>query len=378
MALNFAAAVNGRAHKWWVGQDGNIWANIAGLGVQNLGSYSGANKSVAQGDWLNRIDDPNPGNSQAANKSGAINYGGSGSTSYSRGSSSSYDAEEAQRKAEEEAKKQQMRNIYDQQIGDINHNLSSLQGQLDNSLAGVKGEYEQYKNEQQSSYDAEKNLNDTKTLQNRQNLVSNRNDITSRASRGLRSLLRVLGAMGAGGGSEALYLAPSIVTKQANREYSNAGNVYRENQQNIDTNWGNYQNQFDNDRKKLEDWYNGQVKAKKQENYEKGQSLLADLATAYGNRAQYGGDYSNNINDVYNRIKDYRNKINDLGKYTQPKYTGVTAVYKSPDLASYNTGNTDLTTSVTNSSDGTSPLLVALQGLNKKKSNSPYTNVVEG
>lgn len=363
---------------WWRGQDGNIWVNANGKVTKASEAPTSTAKGITGvtigGQYVplsnsRQIADPNV---PASNQSdGAYYYGrgGSGSGSGSGGSGSS---------AAEEAIKNNMRNIYDRQIEDIKGNEASLSGQLDNALAGVKNEYNTYKNEQQSAYDANKNTYDTSTLQNKQNLRTNRNEITDRASTGLRGILRVLGAMGAGGGSEARYEIPRMVVDQANAEYGNAGQTYAQNQQNLDTDWGNYKNQFENDKKKLEDWYSGQVKAKKQENYEKGLSLLQDLATAYGNRAQYGGDYSGNFADTYNRIANYRNMINDLGKFTPTKYTGMTSVYKAPDLASYDTGNTDLTTSVVDSNtSATSPLLVALQGLNKKKNNSPYANRTE-
>lgn len=355
--------VNGRDFRWWIGQDGNVWANIAGLGVNNLGNYNGLNKSVLSNPFFGskQIADPNPSGSQQAENPTANEY------NYAQGSSSGTSAAT-------QAQNNKMIGIYDRQIDDINNNINSQDAQLNNALASLKGEYDTYKNEQESQYKANKNEYDNSTKQNQQSLQTNRNKITNRASAGLRGLLRVLGAMGAGNSSVARYNAPDMVRRQANEEYDNAGQVYAQNQQNLDTDWGNYQNQFENDKKKLEDWYNGQVKAKKQENYEKRQSLLADLVTAFGNRAQYGGDYGNNIADAYNRIADYRNKITELGQYTPTKYTGITATYDSPDLASYNANNTNLTTSVTDSGAGTSPLLTALRGLNKKKNNSPYAN----
>ena len=370
-AIYAAPLVNGRDYRWWVGQDNNVWANIEGRGVMNLGQASGVYKNRAQNQGLDEskyIADPN---APAKNSTADSNTYSTTRTSSGSSSGSSYNAEE-------EAMKNRMRGIYDRQIGDINHNIDSLQGQLDNALAGVKNEYNTYKNEQQSTYDANKNDYDKNTLQNRQNLRTNRNEITDRASTGLRGLLRVLGAMGAGGGSEARYEIPRMVTNQANSEFNNAGQTYTQNQQNLDTDWGNYKNQFENDRKKLEDWYNGQVKSKRQESEERRQSLLADLVTAYGNRAQYGGDYGNNINDAYNRIAESRNRVTDLGRFTPTKYTGMTAVYNAPDLASYDTGKTNLTTEVVDSNtSATSPLLVALQGLNRKKNTSPYANRLE-
>lgn len=365
-AVFAAPLVAGRDYRWWVGQDNNVWANIEGVGVKNLGQASGVhqNRAFNQGlDDSKYIADPNK---PASNDKGEVNQ-----TYYSGGSSSSGSSYNA----EEEALKNRMRGIYDRQAADIKSNIDSLGSQLDNDLAAVKGEYDQYKNEQQSSYDANKNDYDNSTKQNQQDLQTNRNDITNRASTGLRGLLRVLGAMGAGGGSVARYEAPNMVTSQANAEMSSAGKTYAQNQSNLDTDWGNYQNEFENDKKKLEDWYNGQVKAKKQANEEKRQSLLADLVTAYGNRAQYGGDYGNNINDAYDQIAKSRSRVTDLGKFATPNYTGKTAVFESPDLASYDTGNTKLSTTVADSNtSATSPLLVALRGLNKRKNNSPYTN----
>lgn len=360
----------GLDYRWWSGSDGNIWANVEGYGVMNLGKGTYAAKNVAsrQGLDINKeIADPNRPATNASDD--AYYYSGRGSSGSSSGSSYN---------AEEEARKANMRSIYDRQIGDINSNIDSLQGQLDNELAGVKNEYNTYKNEQQSSYNAQKNDYDKGTLQNRQNLRTNRNEITDRASKGLRSILSILGAMGASGGSEARYEVPRMVTDQANAEFNNAGQTYAQNQQNLDTDWGNYNNQFENDKKKLEDWYNGQIKAKKQESEQRRQSLLSDLVTAYGNRAQYGGDYGNNVNDVYNRIAESRNRINELGKFTPTKYTGMTAVYNAPELSNYDTSKTNLTTEVVDSNtSATSPLLVALQGLTKKKNTSPYSNRLE-
>ena len=249
-AIYAAPLVKGRDYRWWVGQDNNVWANIEGIGVKNLGQASGVHQNRAYNQGLDDskyIADPNPGNRQATNAAAdAYNYasGGSSSRGSSSGSSSTYDAEE-------EARKANMRSLYDRQIDDINSNLGTMDRNLDNSLASVRGEYDQYKNEQESNYKSNKNDYDKSTLQNLQDLQSNRNNITDRASSGLRGLLRVLGAMGAGGGSVARYEAPSMVTAQANQEYNNAGKTYSQNQSSLDTDWGNYQNQYENDKKNI-------------------------------------------------------------------------------------------------------------------------------
>lgn len=360
------ATIGNSDYRWWVGTDGNVWANVEGIGVKNFGQATGgaANAAYRQGfDIDKQISDPNAQgeytgwsdpNKQAANPTadGSGNGGGSGSS-------------------EDAATNARMRGIYDQQISDINRNLGTQDVQLNNALAGVKGEYDTYKNEQQSSYNQAKNNYDQSSLQNRQNLQFNRNTITNNASSAMRGLLRMLGAMGAGGSSVARYNVPEMVRNQANDEYNNAGKTFAQNQQNLDTNWGNYKINAENDRKKLEDWYNGQVKSKQQESEERKQSLLNELVTAYGNRAQYGGDYGNNVSDAFNRIAQSRDAVTNLGQYTTPNYTGTTAVYNAPSLDNYNANTASVATGTTDSNtSASSPLLTALQSLTKRKENN--------
>lgn len=133
--------------------------------------------------------------------------------------------------------------------------LNGLLGELNKS---TDSDYNTKRNELQSAYDRSKADYDSSTTRNQQQLQTNKNTIADRASQGLRGLLRTLGAMGAGGSSAALYNAPELVTAQANQERTGANQTFGENQQKLDTNWGNYQIDYDNDKKKLEDWKAGQ------------------------------------------------------------------------------------------------------------------------
>ena len=76
----------GLDYRWWVGQDNNIWANIEGVGVQNLGKASGVakNRAFYQGLDINKqIDDPNkPATNQASTDNTRIYSSGSGSSTY--------------------------------------------------------------------------------------------------------------------------------------------------------------------------------------------------------------------------------------------------------------------------------------------------------
>ena len=98
----------GLDYRWWVGQDNNVWANIEGIGVQNLGKASGVakNRAYNQGLDINKeIADPNK---PAANTSSDNGYYGGGSSSSSGSSSGSYSTYNA----EEEARKANMRSMY--------------------------------------------------------------------------------------------------------------------------------------------------------------------------------------------------------------------------------------------------------------------------
>ena len=247
---------------------------------------------------------------------------------------------------------------------------------MQNDLDRINGEYNTYRNEQESAYNKQKNNYDTSTRQNLQNLTTNRNDIKDRTSQGLRGLLGVLGAMGAGGSSVALYNAPAAVKAQADRENANAGQTYSQNQQNLDINWNNYLNDFENDKKKLEDWKTGKIASAKQENEKRRVDLLNQLSEAFINRDQNGTNSKNDIGSIRNRIDAANQAIVDLGRYSAPSYNGITATYKAPELSSYDTGQTDLTTSVTQTESG-SPLLTVLRETTKKKQNSPYTYGME-
>lgn len=304
-------------------------------------------------------------NSSVNNQADYTGSGGSTSKRSSGGGSTTTSSAQS-------AKDAKMRSYYDQLINQKNNAINDLGGSLQNELDRINGEYNTYKNEQQASYNKAKSEYDNSSKQNMQSLVTNRNTITDNASHGLRGLMRVLGAMGAGGGSVARYNAPDAVKTQADQENANAGLTYSQNQQNLDTDWGNYQNEYENDKKKLEDWKNGQVSKAKQDVEKQRISLLEQLSEAIGNRSQYGGDASE-LGNITNRIAAANASIRDLGKYTQPNYNGMTANYEAKPLSTYDTGQTDLSTQVENTGDtGSTNLLSILRSLSKKKQNNPY------
>lgn len=259
---------------------------------------------------------------------------------------------------------------YDDLISRTNNSINDLASSLQNRLDSIAGEYNTLKNEQQSNYNQQKNSYDNSSRQNMNDLVVNRKNIIDNASAGLRGLLRVLGARGAGGSSAALYDAPNAVKLVADRENANAGQTYAKNQVNLDTSWNNFLIGHENDKKKLEDWRTGQEKAAKQENEQNKINLLNQLSDAYINRAQVGGALDGDYNNITDRINQANQTIRDLGKYTTPQYTGETAVYEAKPLSTYDTGKMNIDTGSNNNAGDGQTLLGILQNINKKKQNN--------
>ncbi len=358
----------------------NYAGNDGGVSDRNASVYYTDGKNAKAGtvndmyyqQWLNQqsgnTSDSYSPETQAAvlvGKKNAVNQSGTYDTTAAK--------QAAAKAAEEQRQKQRMIDYYNGIISQKNNAIDELSNTLKNDLDEIEGNYNTYKNEQQSAYNKAQSEYDNSSKQNLQSLITNRNSITDNAAHGLRGLTRVLGAMGAGGGSVARYNAPDAVKSQADQENANAGLTFAQNQANLDTDWGNYKNDWENDKKKLEDWRTGQIKSAKQNIEKQRINLLDQLSELYGNRATYGADLGNSINDITNRIKSANQTIRDLGTYQKPQYTGMTATYEAPALSTYDTGNTDLTTTVNDYGNSGSTNLLSLLRSIRKKNQNPYS-----
>lgn len=247
-------------------------------------------------------------------------------------------------------------------------------GELNKS---TDSDYNVKRNELQSAYNRSKADYEASTTRNQQQLQTNKNTIADRASQGLRGLLRTLGAMGAGGSSAAMYNAPELVTAQANQERTGANQTFGENQQKLDTNWGNYQIDHENDKKKLEDWKAGQLRENEQKVLNQRNSILSVLADAYAQRGSAGAGAGNKINEITGQMKANQNRLSELNRFVAPRYDGMRANYNAPTLSSYNTGNSSITTEVSDApqagmSANIAPTLAMLLGIKDRKDSNPY------
>lgn len=239
-----------------------------------------------------------------------------------------------------------------------NSALGRLPGQLQTALGQVQNTYNQNNNELNSSKAAAQNSYGQSTAQNQQQFVGNKNQINNQASSGLRSLLALLGQHGAGASSAAQYAAPDAVAQVANQQRSGAGQTYGQNQQALDTNWGNFQTGFDNSQRKLHDWLSQQQNSARSNSEQQRQALLEQLANLQSS-PEAAQPYIDQINASAGRV-------DELAKFN-PTYTGTTPVYNAPNVQSYTvdqTGNPTLG-APDNGTGASTPVLNFLLGLNR-------------
>lgn len=310
------------------------------------------------------------GRQASQNNTGAsnVNYQSSYSSSTPSKTKEQLEAEERDR-----IYRQSQIDYYDQAINQYDNQLNNLDGLLGELNKATDSSYNQRLNEARSSYNTQQANYNRATTQNKQNLQTERNQVADTAARGLRGLQRLLGAMGAGGSSDALYVAPDAVASQANQQLAGVNQNFGQNQQNIDSDWATYQNEYDNDLKKLDDWRAGQQRTNEQNVIQQRMNLLAQKAAAYANRGQFGVSDNGKQAEITSLINNLNNRYNELSKFVAPTYTGVTPTYTAPSVSSYfeSTGQPELNAQVKDvdmaGSSQKVPALQLLMGLNKKR-----------
>lgn len=253
-----------------------------------------------------------------------------------------------------------------QSEGVINNSLNRLDGQLGIALGNIDTTYNQRVNELNSKRSANENSYNTSTTQNRQSFRTNKNTINDQASQGLRGLRRLLGSYGAVGSD--MGLAGQAVTDVASAQNAGAGQNFSQNQQALDTNWGNYKNEWDNEKRNTDDWRSQQRNSAEASSKSTRQDLLSKLADIRGQQAQArGGSYAAGAQPYIDQANALSARIDELGRLN-PTYTGVTPTYTAPTLASYSTGNGAVTRLKQQAAGGlNTPYLNALLGNDKKK-----------
>lgn len=283
-----------------------------------------------------------------------------------------YTAEEAaQARATAQARANNL-SQYDQAIGTYNSSLGRLDNQLGIARGNINQQYGTQQNELNTNKAAQQATYGNQTTQNSQNLRSNKNVIADQASAGLRGLQRMLGAYGAGGSSDALYVAPQAVADQASQQRAGAGQTFAQNQSGLDTNWNNFLNEDTNNRKKLDDWKSNTLNQVESTSQSTRQDLLTKLAGLQGQRAAAaGGSYAASAQPYLDQAGTLNSTIDNLGR-SVATYDGTKAVYQAPTLDSYQSQAASAKMDPTQTAGGNNPYLSLLLGQNKDKTKALF------
>lgn len=243
----------------------------------------------------------------------------------------------------------------------INNALGRLGNQLNIAKSNIGSQYGQRSGELDTSFNQNQNSYNSSTTQNKQNLRSNKNVINDQASSGLRGLQRLLGSYGAVGSD--MGLAGQAVAEQASAQNAGAGQAYAQNQRSLDTNWGNFNNQLESERKKLNEWRGQQEQQVEQQSATSRQDLLTKLSDIRGQMAAArGGSYAAGAQPYLDQANSLSGRIDELGRFN-PTYSGVTPVYEAPTLGSYDTRN---------------GATIGAQAQGRGGLNTPYLNILLG
>lgn len=243
-------------------------------------------------------------------------------------------------------------------LGDLLSGLNTANQQL-------KSQYDTRGNELQSGYNQAHQKYDQSVTQNNQNLLSQQNQVHQGTAHAYQNLLNLLGAYGGGSSSVALNWAPQAAGRFEQAQISGADQNAAQNQQSLAQNWGDYQNQYNNDKKKLADAQNQDL-ANNQSQYDATKSSLNDILTAIQNRAD--------PSTIGSELSTIRAGIPHT-KFVQPSYNGTTPTFTAPSVASYEVANpqTNVSQQLPGNSSTTPALALFLN--QQKKQNANVTPV---
>lgn len=225
---------------------------------------------------------------------------------------------------------------YDQGIGQLEHGLGRVDNQLNARLGNIRDQYDTKQNELRSSWNRAEGQYNDQTRQNQQQRRTNINNINDRSAVGLRGLLRSLGSMGAVGSD--MQLAGRAVQNQANQQRAGAGQTYAQNQRQIDSTWGQFKNDYEDEKKKSLEWKVNEDRAAQQQAGTTRQNLLTQLAQLRSQKAAaQGANGADAARADLNRANALSSEIDNLGRQ-QRIYTGNKVQYNAKDLDAYKVG----------------------------------------
>lgn len=270
---------------YWVGQDNNIWYKGDDGKTVNRG---GADDLFTGGKLLdtgvsghrsgsfaaNRIDDPNP-------QRPAANDGQAPGSAYSSGGGSSAPAVDAATVA-----------AINNQIGRTQNLLGGMDGRQNTALSNLLGQFNNQNARLQTQRDDSQSDFNRNTKRVTSDNIRKKAQIGDNVRQNVSSLQRLLGAKGAGSSSAANIMAPYAAARAGTSEREEAGQVYSDNMDSLNTEWNRFDRDWRQKRGDLKDQYEGSRRdtesgfaQQKQNLYSKLEELNAELAKARGGQA---------------------------------------------------------------------------------------------
>lgn len=270
---------------------------------------------------------------------------------------------------------------YDQSIGNTQAAINRLGGQLSSGDQAIDSSYTDALNQLLSGKNQANATYDTNKQQTASDFVSGKNTVRSEAGTSLNSLERILGSRGAGGSSAATITAPGAVARNATIQQNGLTSTFGENNQALDTNWGNYMTGYNNQVASAGSQRDQQKQSLQQQIDQNKASLLQSLATLAGQKASVSGGSATGAAQPF---LDQANQVLDASSnYSTAPINYQVQAYTAPNLSQYTVNPNAAPTYNGQSStdDYVSPYLAALLGSasTKKDPNAtPATPVPAG
>lgn len=305
---------------YWVGADGNTYLKGA-TGVQNLGQTTGnsANgfNTGTQEFQAQQIADPNP-------------PAGSSTTPQVPGADATSTIIPGVNDPATIAG-------YGQAIADTQQTIGQLPTQLQGSENQIQSAYNTAYQTLLGQANQAAATYGSNTTQNQQGYVTNKNTIGTNAGQSLNGIERLLGSRGAGGSSAALIAAPQAVAQEATSQRAGAGQAYGATQNGLDTSYGTYKQQNQNDINSIGSQEQQQDNAAVASMNSTKAGLLQQLATLSAQKAAaQGTDPTVAAQPFLTQANNYLQSASTLGLNTfTPAYN--TTAYSAPSATTYTT-----------------------------------------
>lgn len=229
---------------------------------------------------------------------------------------------------------------YTDLINQLTSQLNSAQGMQSTGINNINNQYDLAVNRANQNQGTVLSGLNTQEAQNQTGRENNIGTINQNAQNAYNSLMRLLGASGAGVSSAAQFGAPQAVSKNASQQRAGADYTFNTNEASIGTARNQANTQYQNALTDLLNQKNQNTETFLTNLLNQEGNLEQQIGSAQVNRGLYGGEpYSVAAQGAGNttaKVQDIQNQLNDIfNRYATPSYTVNPINVTSPNLASY-------------------------------------------